>query len=1090
MKENAMFRKQSRGHVKVLAYYLLVTGVLLITHHSSLITAEAQSATATLSGVVEDQNGAVIPGANVTVVNSGTTLQRQSKTSDDGYFTIPLLPPGTYVVRVEAQGFTPLETRDVVLNVGDQKSLQIQLKAGSITEMVQVVSEAPLINESPAVGTTVNRQFVANIPLNGRSFQSLITLTPGVVLTSTNVNQQGQFSVNGQRSNANYFTVDGVSANFNSSSDILPGQSVSGSLPGLTAFGGTNSLASVDALQEFRIQSSTYAPEFGRQPGGQISIITRSGANEFHGSLFDYVRNDVFDANDWFANASRLKRPPLRQNDFGGTFGGPVLLPRFGDGGRQPWYSGEDHTFFFFSYEGLRLRQPLVGFVDVPSVDVRQNAPAQIQPYLNAFPKPTASPRANGFAQFAASFSNAITLNSTSLRIDHTVNEKLTLFGRYNDTPSESTRRTGALSTLTSTAADTKTATVGATVELTNGVSNEVRVNYSRLSAVSSLSLDDFGGAIVPPESILLPPGFSSDNSLYTLQITGATSTTLTVGTSVGQLQRQINFVNHLSILKKSHQLKFGIDYRRLSPVYAPRRYLQSVRFFGLGVTAPGVPAPVGSALSGRLGFGQIQAQQEVKPLFTNFSLYAQDTWRVSPRLTLTYGLRWEVNPAPQERNGNDPFTIVGFENLATAALGPRERLYKTTYANFAPRFGAAYKLTQENARETIIRGGVGIFYDLGYGSLASSYAFFPYTSTKSLPFGAAIPLDTSLVSPPPFSLNLPAFGDLYVSDPNLKLPRVYQWNLSVERSLGSNQTLTASYVAALGRDLLRNEVITFGAGANPNFPGTIGFHVTRNAAKSDYHALQLQFQRRLSRGLQALASYTWSKSTDTVSNDASQLQSEMFYDPSIDLGPSDFDVRHAFNGAITYDFPTLGNHPFMRAVFGGWSTDGIFTAHSATPVDIIATTAQLGSDFVTFRPDSVTGVPLYVDDPSAPGGRRINRDAFSIPSPLRQGNLGRNALRGFPIWQIDMALRRQFNLSERLRLQLRAEAFNIFNHPNFGNPSGTLDFFLGVSPNANFGKSSSMLGRSLGTGASGGLNPLYQLGGPRSLQFAAKFLF
>ncbi len=232
------------------------------------------------------------------------------------------------------------------------------MKVGDVSETVNVTGEEPLINESPAVGTIVDRQFVANIPLNGRSFQSLITLTPGVVTVPSNTNQSGQFSVNGQRSSANSFMVDGVSANFGAQPLAFGQTSASGNLPGLTTFGTTQSLTSVDALQEFKVQTSTYAAEYGRQPGGQVSIITRSGTNQFHGSIFDYLRNDVFDANDWFANRAGQAKPPERQNDFGATFSGPVLLPRFGEGGHQPGYHGRNRTFFFFSYEGLRLDCP------------------------------------------------------------------------------------------------------------------------------------------------------------------------------------------------------------------------------------------------------------------------------------------------------------------------------------------------------------------------------------------------------------------------------------------------------------------------------------------------------------------------------------------------------------------------------------------------------------------------------------------------------------------------------------------------------------------------------------------------------------
>jgi hypothetical protein len=311
------------------------------------VSAFAQSATATLSGAVTDPLGANVAGATVTLQNTGTGIKRTTTTNSEGAFVVPLLPPGNSTLTVEQSGFATITNRDVILNVGDQRSLLIQLRVSSVSATVDVTSDLSLLNESPSVGTVINRQFVENLPLNGRSFQSLVELTPGVVLTASNVTAAGQFSVNGQRAGSNYFTVDGVSANFGTSVASSLYQSSGGALPAYSALGGTNTLASLEAVQEFAILTSTYAPEYGRQPGAQVSVVTRSGGNEFHGTLFNYLRNDVFDANDFFANASGQPRAALRQNNFGGTFSGPLPLPRFGVGGK-PLLDGRNRTFFFF----------------------------------------------------------------------------------------------------------------------------------------------------------------------------------------------------------------------------------------------------------------------------------------------------------------------------------------------------------------------------------------------------------------------------------------------------------------------------------------------------------------------------------------------------------------------------------------------------------------------------------------------------------------------------------------------------------------------------------------------------------------------
>jgi hypothetical protein len=1032
-----------------------------------------QTATATLSGTVEDENGAVIPGVAVTAVNNGTQLTRHATTNEQGYFIIPLLPPGRYTVKAQARDFAPVDFTDVVLNVGDQKALQLHLKAGNIAEMVKIEGGAPLIDESPAVGTVIDRQFIGNLPLNGRSFQSLIALTPGVTLTKTSFDEQGQFSVNGQRPDANYFTVDGVSANIGVSAGSNLGQSGAGSLPGLGATGGTNNLVSIDALEEFKIQTSTYAPEFGRTPGGQVQIVTRSGTNTFHGSLFEYFRNDALDAADWFVNANRLRKPPLKQHDFGGTFGGPILLPRFGEAGRQPFYNGRNRTFFFFSYEGLRLKLPQVATSLVPSFDTRQSAPPQIRPFLNAFPLPNGPAAASGLAPFSASYSNPSELDAVSLRLDHVTGSRLTLFGRYNHAPSRSAQRgqSFSLNTLGHTIFKTKTLTVGATWAITSNVSNDFRINWSRNEGRSVTEMDTFGGAAPLDDGLIFPPPFSRRDDQFQVLISGGDKTFYRVADRpVNNAQRQFNAVDNLSIIVGPHQMKAGFDYRRLTPVNEQFRNAIAVQFASASQMISGIARSltVDSFKGARF------------PQFMNVSLYAQDTWRARDRLTLTYGLRWELNPAPTEKNGNHPFAVRGVDDPSTIALEPRgSKLYRTTYTNFAPRVGAAYRLSQSKGRETTVRGGFGVFYDLGTGPVANAFgSTYPYRASVTTQ-NAVFPLVPSAVVIPAVNPN-PPFPSVSVFEPDIELPYTYQWNLAVEQSLGASQTVSASYVAAVGRRLLRQELIRT---PNANFSGNV--LITKNTATSDYHALQAQFTRRLTRGLQALMSYSWAHSIDIASNDSSINVSTKFIDPRRDRGPSDFDVRHTFSAAATYALPSPFEHSAAGWALADWTIDAIFTARSRTPVNVITTTDLLGLGvFASTRPDLIQGVPLYLENSNVAGGREINRAAFRTNFTGRQGTLGRNALRGFPVSQVDLALRRQFNLREAVNLQLRVEFFNVFNHPNFADPVSDL-------ASSSFGRSQSMLGRGLGSGGLlGGFNPLYQIGGPRSIQLSLKFLF
>lgn len=1033
----------------------------------SISMANAQSATASLSGVAMDEKGAVVAGAKITLVNAATALKREAKTNSDGLFTLPLLPPGSYTVSAQSEGFRPVDLRDITLNVGDQRSVQITLRVGSVTATVEVAGGTSLLNESPAVSTVVDRQFVANQPLNGRSFQSLITLSPGVALAKTNVTTAGQFNVNGQRANTNYFTVDGVSANFATTGAGTLYESSGGALPAFSIQGGTNSLASVDAVQEFAIQTSTYAPEFGRQPGAQVSIVTRSGTNDFHGAAFNYLRNDVFDANDYFANRNRLRKPPLRQNDFGFTLGGPLSLPRFGEGG-QAMYQGRDRTFFFVSYEGLRLRQPVVSNpIPVPSLAARQSATGVIRDLLNAFPLPNGAPLATdpNTATFIGGWSNPSMLDATSVRIDHTVNSKLTVFGRYNHAPSSAKARANfsTPSTVENGTAKTQTLTFGSAMVFSARVSNDLRFNYSRSRAGAFYELDTFGGAIPPPASSLYPSFASRDNDLSFVQIGPNNTAALTDGLNSANQQRQINLVDTLSWTAGSHALKFGVDYRRLAPINRGAIYRRFLFY-----------TTVAEVLSGSVPrFTAVSTDVTLEPLYHNFSVFAQDTWKATRRLTLTYGLRYEVNPAPTERNDKLPATVTGLESPVTLSLAPpNTRFYDTAFKNFAPRVGAAYQLFPD--RGTVIRGGFGVFYDLGTAFTGSAFfnSVFPY---GRLAVGANVRLDSALVSsPPPVNTN-PPFPAIFAYAPDYDLPYTLQYNVAIEQSLGASNSLSLSYVGANGRRLGRVERLR---NPNPNFTLV---SVVRDEAESDYHALQAQFQRRFARGLQTLASYTWAKSLDTVSDESiTNYQAPLgSLDPRLDRGPSSFDVRHNFSAAISYDIPSPFAAGVGKAILGGFGVDSIIAARSATPVNVLTGTDPFGFGFATVtRPDLAPGQPLYLDDPLVAGGRRFNRAAFALPPAGRQGTLGRNVLRGFPLAQWDVSLRRQFNLTERLNLQVRADAFNVLNHPNFAEPTGLLN-------NPNFGVSTQMLGRSLG-----GLNALYQVGGPRSMQMSLKLQF
>jgi hypothetical protein len=1026
----------------------------------------AQSINASLSGRITDPSKSLIAGARIAAISAGTNLRYETVTTGAGEYFLANLPPDSYHLEVEKAGFKKLVKPNVVLHVQDALEINFEMALGATSETVTVEAGAPLVNtESATVSNVVDRAMVENLPLNGRSFQTLVMLTPGVVVTPAAFDDQGQFSVNGQRADANYFTVDGVSANFGVTGYFAMVQSGSGALPALSASGGTNSLVSVDAMQEFRIQTSSFAPEFGRTPGGQISIVTRSGTNAFHGTVFEYFRNSSLDAKDWFVNFNGLAKPAERLNDFGGVLGGPVI---------------QNRTFFFFSYEGQRLRQPATQQSVVPDASSRQQAPPSMRPYLNAYPVANGPALAAGMAQFNAGYSNPSSLDATSLRIDHILSPKLTLFGRYNYSPSNLVQRapavsSGAVLSMTqSLSSSVQTGTVGLTALIAPHVSNEVRANYSNHRISSWFNLDSFGGAVPLPDSALFPVGNSSANGAFGFYIPGVGQ--LNQGKSGLNEQRQINLIDNVSLTKAGHQLKFGADYRWLAPFSSPFSYRQYAQFTGMSAAPGGV-------LSGMASVAATFSDQADALFSQNFSLYGQDTWKVTPRFTLTYGLRWDVNPPLKGKNAaNDPFTVTSLANPSALALAPRGTpLYQTTYGNVAPRFGLAWQLGAKPGWDAVLRAGFGVFYDLGQGSLGGVTSYFPYNVTKIIsPSPTPFPLTSQDAAAPPLTLN-PPVPTILVADPHLDLPRSYQWNIALEQSIGAAQSVSLTYVGAIGRELLR---VTQLASLNPNF-AFIG--LTDNSTTSDYHALQVRFQRRLSHGLQGLASYTFSHSIDSASTDAfaNYLNTPgTIANPNIDRGNSDFDIRHAFTTGLTYNISAPAPGKLTRAILGGWSADGFVLARSSPPVDVVGTMVHgVGIDFYQ-RPNVNPGVPLELSGAGYPGGKIFNRAAFATAPNLQQGNLGRNVLRGFDAAQVDIGLQRVFRVTEKLGVRFRAEFFNILNHPNFGSPIAML-----TSPM--FGRSTQTLANALGAGgASGGFNPLYQIGGPRSIQLALKLQF
>ncbi|HEV2201389.1 MAG TPA: carboxypeptidase regulatory-like domain-containing protein [Bryobacteraceae bacterium] len=1177
-----------------------------------------QTGLASVYGRVTDSSGAIVIGAEVEIKNADTNEAITRPTDQDGLYTISSLRPGHYNLVARKAGFKTVTIKQLTLNVQGNVSQNITLEVGDLSEAITVTADSERLNTTDgSVSTVIEREMVENLPLNGRSFQSLLELTPGINpavpgLANGGVNQQGQFTVNGQRGDANYFIVDGVSANTGSSVGPSLGQSGSGSLPATTALGGFNGLVSIDALQEFRVTTSSFAPEYGHTPGGQVSLLTRSGTNSYHGTIFDYFRNTILDANDWFLNSAGMKGAE-RQNDFGGVFGGPIV---------------KNKLFAFLSYEGLRLTNPQAGTGYTFTQSARKQAiytVNSLSPFssgymaqiLNSYPSPAVDKNgkitlASGavvpaiapcgadpftcVAKFTGAFPSTAQLDSGSARIDYVLTSKMSLFARYVDSPS-STFTSGSAKSINNndTGLGSTSGTIGLTQVISATKTNDLRFNYTRSSVLQTQTAPTFSGnfSTLFPAGFAQPVGYGPRDMQFTFQFLGLVPTlNLAGGPTTDSRQTQFNIVDTFSMVKGAHTFKFGADFRIIDPnVNTPPYNLTAVFYEPIvsnvaqsqgggpgtggagsgGGGSQGGPPPCGTQevplpnfICGQAISTIVQRNSLLNFRIPNWSFFAQDTWKIRRHLTLTYGARYEIAPAPHSLNGKPFFSLNNFDpvkctSFSVTAAPPSSLCqvgvnplgtppYATTWGNIAPRLGLAYQISQDAKWATVLRAGVGIFYDTA--SDASAAAVGPFSPSGfglgSIQFPAAT-ADAQYVTPPSIqtaiSPSSPYNSPAIAAAPNLKLPLTYGYNVALQQALGNQQSLTVSYVGAAGRKLIgavsmfpiterlagvQNNSVPI----SPTFSGSeSNLTVFGNYSSSAYNALQAQFQRRFYRGFGATASYTWSHSLD----DASNFNAGAAFPRSANRSSSDFDIRQTLAASTVYDAPTpFKSNKVASGILGHWSIDPIFHFQTALPVNVIAQSNFNGNILILQRPSLIPGIPLYVSGAACaaqnggnacPGGRGINSapitnlpnskgvlpypeceasvqsatgpsvvgsGAFCIApadplsSQALQGNAGRNLLRGFPLQQLDLDIHREFSIRDRARLRFEGDIFNIFNHPNFSAPQSFLSL-------PHFGVSNSMMNSSFGTGSlssGGGNNPLYSLGGPRSVQLAVKIIF
>jgi Carboxypeptidase regulatory-like domain/TonB-dependent Receptor Plug Domain/TonB dependent receptor len=1059
--------------VTVLDKFGFIRTLIFFLASCSGIRSGAQVSTATVAGVVQDSTRASIPGAGVKLINTQTGTENDTTTSHDGSFVLPGVIPGAYTLQLERQGFATTQLRGIILNVGDTRTLLVRMKVGPIAESVTVDASGLTLNSTDgAVSTVVDRKLAEAVPLNGRSFQDLISMTPGIVTQSPQAagqrsETQGDFSVNGQRPESNSFFVDGIAADSNGGVTSGHSRTVStGSAAGATALGTTQSLVSVEALQEFRVLTSSYSAEYGRTPGGQFTFLTRSGTNDRHGSLFFNFRNNSFDAIDWFAEHAgprviRGSGTPYTQNDFGGTFGAPVILPGS--------YNGRDKTFFFLSYEGLYFPQPTPQtYPYTPAFEFNQLPPLALYPVLNCFPEAIAPIYDNtgnltGLGTtFISPFALPAHLNSTSIRVDHTFSRKFAAFFRFGDAPSYS--QAEQLFSLSKNQVGNRTFSLGANSQLSANMNNELRLGF--VDNDSSVQTGTETGGSPDPDGLNwalgIPSSYSSVSSEAYIHIVGVGDSESNTNIAYGYVH-QWNLRDNFNVQAGRHLLKLGVDERRIASNLHPAALSVQADFLDRD-------SMQNNAVSGLV----VTATDPANPILNQFSLFAQDDWKMSKTVSLSLGLRWDLAPPPKGAHGQDAYTILGDINApASLAVAPRGTpLWHTGWYNFAPRAGVAWAENSEPGKELIVRAGGGVFFDTS--NQPALRAFSGLGFANSIHF-AGQPLPVT-----PAELNVLPPGSSPYSGTNgfafpahLQLPYSLQWDIAVEKALGRSQTLTASYVGASGQRLLEEQRRNVNQ-ANPNF-GDITFYPA--GLTSSYQAMQLKFQRSLVQGVQTLVSYTWAHALDYGSTD-----------PAFPLihGNSDLDVRHNVEAAVSWDVPRPSGSYRKRNLLGGWRIDGRVLARAGFPVD-------LGGNFFL---DPITGntytggvdlspnTPLYLHGSGFPGGRIFNgginasNPAFTLPQGDAQGNAPRNLVRGFSAWQGNAGVRRAFQFHDSLNFQIGAEMFNVTNHPNFG----YIDPYV---PDLLFGQPTKLLNQSFGPTGS-----VYQQGGPRSMQISLRLTF
>ena len=1088
----------------------------------------AQVASAELSGQVFDVSGAAVANAKVIATNSATNSPHETVSDASGNYILTLLPPGDYVLTVEAPGFRKLVQTGLVLQVNQQANLVLTLQLGKVSETLEVTGQAPLLeSESSSLGTVVNQKLVNELPLNGRNFIQLATLSPGVNgvgFSATGTIMSGarpddrrpgtEIFSNGNREGSNNFLYDGIDDNERLTLSIVL-------------------RPAVEAVREFKIQTNLYSADVGRNSGAVVDVITKSGTNKLHGSLFEFLRNSAMDARNFY-NPKGTAFPSFRLNQFGGSFGGPVVLPKI--------YNGKNKTFFFVDYEGYRRDSQQLLLGNIPTARMRSgdfsetgviydplttranpNGSGFIRtPFqgnqipasrwdpisakmINAYPSPTGPGRFNNYLGNLIQHQN---WNQGDVRVDHQITPTDNFFARWSiqntETRVPSTYPATTLAGIsgpvnlsdeasfagTSFSPDQHAVASYAKV-ITPRLVNEFRVGFNRFRL--DYTPDQFqpgaqlGNKLGVPNANVTPgeqniPIFTSANYIGIGQ---------TRSLPIFRRENTFQYVDNVTYTRGAHTLRMGADFRRRQlTIYQTNQ--GNGRFnFSPALTDSRQPAGVGgdSMASFLLGYPTLIAHDYTLNWPGERGLevgtYFADDWRITKKLTLNLGLRWDYySPYSEVANRWANFNLrtskidIAGQNGVGKYVG-----IQPYYKNFGPRFGFAYQAFTH----TVVRGGFGMFYN-PTGSEGGSLRLF-----RQLPFGSTVsilPGDIMVgqrvsdgfppLQPINFALAQNPFGVMFAVAPNFRPSYAEQFNLTVEHEIAPAGLLfKTAVVGNLGRHLYNTY------NANQAIPGPTTLNTRRplfatapalsdvnyftTDGLSEYYGFQLTVDKRFSNGLSALLGYSWSHAIDNVPLEfgggaaGPQPQDPRYI--SVERGNSIIDMRHRMTLSYVWELPfgkgraMLNRGGAVNWILGGWQTNGVLTVQTGLPFSPVLQTSTTNTG--TGSRPNVVGPITY------PGTLQswFNPAAFATPAPYTYGNAGRNILFGPGRTNWDMSLFKHFVIREQMRFELRAEAFNIFNHPQFNLPNPNIG-------NAQAGQITSTVGN------------------PRQLQMGLRFQF